>query len=561
MFTQFAHRLAARTLERHLFFLVCTALTILVMGYHFGTFDQFVHIPFLKKAVDPTLYPTDPLLELRFQTFSYFWRFFDPFWAVGVLEPVMFVTYVGITYYTFWMLWNLSRQLFNNPLTSTLTTLAFVVPHLGFGGFPIFEFSLLNRTFVLPFLLLALTWWLRGRTVRALALLGVLFNLHVISTAFAFSLVALDGALRWREVGWRKLLAGGVAFAGLAAPVLVWRLSSGLTHTYNPVWFDTVANGTLYNLFYLIAPYPHIIFVSLAGVSTLALFFLSQARVRVHTAPLPHQRESMHFIYAVMLVLAAQIVSASLYRIDILNQLQIIRVGAFATIFGYLYFGHFIITRWRAGVWRGADMALMVLAYVLSPLPFIPLLAWAAWRWVQPVWARRAAMAGGTVGLLAIALAIVIPLNLWSPTINIYGPNTSWEAIQQCARTQTPKEALFITPPEKWWLYGSEWRTFSERGTLVNHWDLLMIALAPSHYDEWEARFDQIAPGARAQFAGDVFANVEIVRQAHLTLTAADLQAVAQRYGVIYVVRQQPHTLPWAALPCNNPDYVIYRVP
>jgi len=44
---------------RQLFFILATGLTLGLMGYYFGTFDQVSHIPFLKKLADPSLYPND----------------------------------------------------------------------------------------------------------------------------------------------------------------------------------------------------------------------------------------------------------------------------------------------------------------------------------------------------------------------------------------------------------------------------------------------------------------------------------------------------------------------
>jgi len=79
-----SHRLVASRFQRHVLFLAATGCTIAFMGYYFGTFDQVIHIPFLKKDVFPSLYPGDPFFELSAQHYSYFWFFFRPFYG---LEP------------------------------------------------------------------------------------------------------------------------------------------------------------------------------------------------------------------------------------------------------------------------------------------------------------------------------------------------------------------------------------------------------------------------------------------------------------------------------------------
>jgi hypothetical protein len=157
-------------------------------------------------------------------------------------------------------------------------------------------------------------------------------------------------------------------------------------------------------------------------------------------------------------------------------------------------------------------------------------------------------------------MGIALSLGLWSPGLYPFGPATAWEQIQTCARDRTAKDALFITPPEKWWLYGSDWRTFSERATLATHSELLMIALAPRHYDHWKERFVRLSPGAIERFNGNFFENQQIVRDAFYALTPAELLRVAADYDVDYIVLQQPHTLDLPVLDCRNPEYQIFQV-
>lgn len=562
-----ALRLQRRPLERHLFFAAATVITVLVMGYHFGTFDQFAHIPFLQKYADPALYPNDGFIDLRFESYSYFWRAFIPLAQLDPLNqrPLQWALLAGhclVTYATFWMMWGLSWDLFQDPLTALLSTLAFIVPHLGFGGFPQFEFSLLNRTFALPVALGALRLYLRGRPIWAFALAGLLFNIHVITVVFVAAMFGLDSLLRWRTGGWRRLLVGGPVFLLCAAPVLVWRLTSpALTHAVDPEWFDAVSRGFLLNLFALVGGPLYINLITLAGLGTLGLFWVGH-----HAAPAraaDHERSVVNFIWAVSLILLVQAVQVLVHPIDILNQLQIIRAGEFALVFGYLYFAHYLARQWPAA--PAAERGWLTAAYIGSPMPIAPLLAWAAQRLPAGAQVRAALSAALFLGLLAATFAVGLPLGIWSPGLHPFGPGTSWEALQTCARDNTPKDALFVTPPYKWGIYGSEWRTFSQRSTVVAHAELLMIALAPSYYDTWKERFEQLAPGALAQFDGNYFDDAALVKAAYESLSTDALTRIARRYGAAYIVTEHPQTLslppaPWACNPAN-PDYTIYRVP
>src|SRR3989304_5867887 len=159
------------------------------------------------------------------QHFSFFCFLFLPFYRLGVLEPTLFVVHVAATHLTFWAVWDLSLTLFGDPLAGLLTVLALIFPHIGFSSFPIFEFSLLNRTFVLPFLLWAMTLFLRGRHVWAFALLGVLYNLHVLSVNFVLCMFLLAAALDFRRIGWRCIGLGLGVFGLGAFPLLSWGFS------------------------------------------------------------------------------------------------------------------------------------------------------------------------------------------------------------------------------------------------------------------------------------------------------------------------------------------------
>ncbi len=564
MLNTLAAQVESRPVMRHLFFLACTLATLALLGYYFGTFDQYAHIPFLKKYADPTLFPNDPFLELRNENYSYFWLAFVPFWRAGILEPVMLVVYVAVTYASFWLLWLLSLELFASPRAALLSTIAFVVPHLGFGGFPIFEWSLLNRTFSLPFALGAVLLYLRGRPILAWAVIGALFNVHVITGLFVAAMFAFDQILsvvpnwanRRRVV---PTMVSWVVFLLAASPVLIWRLTSPAARTpNNPEWFDVVVRGSLANLFQIASPVPYILFVSACGLSTVVLFVIAWRRTPARSTAL--QETTGRFMMTAGLIVAVQTVTALVYPIDLVNQLQIIRAGMWLNIFAHLWFARYLVER-EEMLPGDRRLNLLRALYVASPLPIVPALVWGLARRTRREAPSLIVMLIVAVGLIGGALGVVVPYGLWRPGFYPYGPTTQWEAIQRCARELTPRDALFITPPEKWGLYDSDWRTFSERSTLATHDELLMIALAPIHYDTWKERFMQIAPGALEQFDGNFFDAQRAAREAYEALSEDQILPVAQRYGVDYVVRAQPYTLSWQALNCGNPEYVIYEVP
>jgi len=552
--TSLADRLARSTVHRHLLFLTVSLLTIVIIGYHFGTFDQAIHIPFLKKYADPSLFPGDQFFELRHQHYSFFWFLFQPFYRLGILEPAMFVIHVLATHGTYWALWTLSEELFHNPLASLLAVAAFVMPHIGFAGFPVFEFSLLNRTFVLPWLLWAIILFLRRQTLWAFALAGVMYNLHVVSVNFVMAMFLFAGLREWRQVGWRTLALVMVVFVVCALPVLIWKFgNSSADLTARREWFDIIARGTLYNLFYLVAPYPHILFITASGLSALALFYIARRR---HPSP-EHDRTLTNFVYAALIILVVQVLTAQWYPATIIVQSQIIRAGLFILIFGYVYFARYVAGRYQAGEAGGLDSGLRAAALIVSPLPPVTLLIWGMGQLVGSARWRVALAALSLLGLFAGTLWLVFGYRLWHPGIYIYARPTEWYKAQLWAKENTPKDAVFITPPHLWWLYESDWRVFSERSTVSTHSELLEAAFAPEYMDYWKPRFEAVAPGALARFQGNFFENLDIVAGAYYSLATDDVLGVACAYNASYLVVEKPHLRDFPIV-YENAGFVIY---
>lgn len=569
MLESLAESVAHSAGSRHLLFAGLTLFTVFFAGYHFGTFDQTIHIPFLQKFADPTLYPNDGFLELRTQHYSFFWFFFLPFYRMGVLEITMFIVHVGATYLTFWAFWSLSQTLFHDPLTALVSVVVFTVPHLTFSAFPILEFSLLNRTFVLPLVLWCLILYLRGHPFWACFCMGLLYNLHVVSVNFVIAMVMLDSVLKivlqdrrnYRaRHNYTPVLALAMQlllFVLGAAPVLIWKAGGPpAIFSADPEWYSDIS-FYFHHLFFLITTCPQVMLISLNGLTMLALFAIARRRAPYSE----HDRTMTHFIYAVLIFLLTQIALTTLYPATFLLQLQITRAGLFGTIFGYLYFVRYLTSRYRENGRPTFHYYWLLSATLTLVLPIATLLCWGAAQ-LLPNPTRRQKLALSIL-LVVIVLGIaffVAQQGLWGPGIHLYGPQNAWREAQMWARANTPKDALFITPPHIWGLYNTEWRVFSQRSTLATHSDLLEIALVPGYAAEWRTRFDKLAPGARSQLKPYFFDNQEIIAAAFYSLTGDDIQRIATEYGVSYLVVEKPHSYNFPVV-YENQEFIIYQAP
>jgi hypothetical protein len=146
---------------------------------------------------------------------------------------------------------------------------------------------------------------------------------------------------------------------------------------------------------------------------------------------------------------------------------------------------------------------------------------------------------------------------LWYPGIYIFPHQTAWYDVQIWSKKNTPKNTVFITPPQIWWFYESDWRVFSERSTVSTHSELLEAAFAPEYISYWRPRFAALAPGALENFRGDFFENQRITGRAFYTLSSDQLLGIAQLYGASYLVVEKPHRHDFP-LVYENAQFVIY---
>lgn len=541
---------------KHLFFFFTAFVITVLYGYYFGTFDQVIHIPFLKKIADPTLYPNDHFFDLRFTHYSFFWYFFVPFYKAGLLEIALFIPHFITTYLTIWAIWKVSYTLFHNTLASLLTVVTMVFPHFGFSAFPFFEFSLLNRTFALPFELFALHLYLEKKTLRAVFLLGIIGNIHVISVAFLIAMIFLDLMIRIKSVGIGFIVRHIVVFGLGASPVLAWKLSqSSAELQVSREWFDIIDRGVLSHLFHFVSiQNPHINLLTLSGISALILFFLfiSHKKDRITSMDI----SMVHFMYAGIAILFVQAAASFFAPSALIIAAQITRVGVFINVFCYLYAAHYVAhlcdhkssrtcTTWLTGLFTSlSPFMLLVLYFLRNSLHRVKI---------------QTLMQIFLWGIFVTSLSIGTYLGFWKPGIYIFPSDNAFNQVQIWARDNTPKDTLFITPPEHYWLFETEWRVLSERSTVVTISELLEAAFNPRYITYWKPRFEDIAPGALAQFNGNFLENKIITKEAYYRLATKDILSLGQKYNASYLVVEKSfmHKLP---IVYENSEYRVYAI-
>ena len=150
-------------------------------------------------------------------------------------------------------------------------------------------------------------------------------------------------------------------------------------------------------------------------------------------------------------------------------------------------------------------------------------------------------------------------MNIWKPGIHIYPPHDELYDVEIWARENTPKDAVFITPPNLWWLYNIEWRAISERSTVVTLSDLLEAAFVPGYIDYWKPRFESIAPGAINQFNGDIIKNFKTASKAFDSLEEEDYLNLSKKYSSQFLVTNNTRKLNLPIIFMNK-KYTVYQL-
>lgn len=534
---------------RRLFFAILTLFILFSYGYYFGTFDQTSHIPFLKKNADSSLFLNDRFFDLRSTHYSYFWLLFIPFYKARVLEFVMFVIHICSIYLTFWAIWELSKTLFKNHLTSLLATIVSAFPHMGFSGFPLFEFSMLNRTVALPFELIAFNLYLKKKYISCFLLLGVLYNFHALSVNFILAMLGIDMlfALFKRRVG--NIFLAVPFFLITALPVLIWKFGhSGIQTQINWEWFRILEMSVFFHLFNFFSfTYPFVNILTIGGISSLILFFIAKRWIPQNNI---HETVS-HFVYGGIFVLAIQLLATLFYPSTIIIQSQVVRIGTFLTLFTYLYMSYAVSVYHKSKNHLVSYVSILLFSF----FPFLLLLS-------LPFWHKKNTKPLQLIAVLItiiffITLFTLITLNLARPGIYIFPRKTAYYDVQIWAKNNTSQSALFITPPANWWMYDAEWRVISERSTVCTLSELLEAAFDPAYIAYWKPRFEDVAPGVLKQFKGNYLENLKIANEAFYHHSTQDFIQLSKKYKATYLVvdKQHKHNLP---VVYQNEEYVVY---
>ncbi len=170
---------------------------------------------------------------------------------------------------------------------------------------------------------------------------------------------------------------------------------------------------------------------------------------------------------------------------------------------------------------------------------------------------RRLALAGLAMASAALILMVVAPGLAGRSALP---PPNDLDRLASWARTHTERDAIFLVPLEA---FG--WRRRAERAIVV---DLGAVPFGRTAMREWLQRVADVGGypgrdprGFLAELAAPACAwPIRPLARGYAAQGAAELGALAARYGARYVVREGPPPLPWPALHREG-RFTLYAIP
>lgn len=222
--------------------LVLTPLALIAHSYKFVNDDQILYIPFLRRKLDPSLYPGDYFFNQPQAGISLFEDALV--WPVRMLgiEWTMLLSYLLAQALILFCLFNLARRLAPRR-AAYLAMVLFILP-ISIGGTFVrtYDNYFNPRTLTLPLGLLALIFLWERRPWRAAIVVSLHLLLHPLSGLHTWLVTALLLAWwRWKgDISSWSLVGPGVLLLG-ALGILVW--SSGGT---GALWLDPTWRAVLW---------------------------------------------------------------------------------------------------------------------------------------------------------------------------------------------------------------------------------------------------------------------------------------------------------------------------
>lgn len=534
--------------QQGLWLLVCLGLAWLQMslaGYELGVGNQSIQVPFLLRLSSPTWFSADTMVTTTLAAYpSLFYRALAKllgFVSVPTLYYVLhFLTAAGV----FFTVIELGRAMFKSIWPGVLTCgLLLAGHHQALSEQTLYSTGFTHTWAVFPLTLAALALFYADRPLAAFALTGVSFNIHALE-AGQLALILTFWAvwsLRLRQVGW--LLA---IFVALAAPT-IFHMILHREH-FDAGWLQLMRIRSANHSF------PFTWWRGGQPDVPQFLLILALAGVAMSLVPGPHLRKTLLLTGGVAGLCLIGLLGSEIWPNALVIRAQFFRSSRFLMVIALVYIAAGCV-RARGFELLGAGLIVACLAAPpwLHLLPVTVLVATLLALVKRRLLWQQAALAGGAL-LVTIAawrtinfVPVAFSWNFHRPEL---GNDPAWLDAQRWAKTNSPTDAVFLTPAQM-----SGFRILSQRA-IVGEWrDGTQLYFSAAFAQPWWQRMQALQPGMRLTPDGQ---RLLVQGRSISQLDDAQIIALAGQFHAAYAVLTADKPRKLSAV-YRNAKWVIYR--
>ncbi|MFA5160762.1 MAG: DUF6798 domain-containing protein [Elusimicrobiales bacterium] len=466
--------------------LVCAAVSLFVYGCAYSSSPNTAQIiPFIKKLMNPSLYPGDFYIASQSAFPSLYPLLMARLAAFFPLESLHFWLYAALKIWFMRLIYLLAMEISGREDAAVLSCLLCALSPITnvfslMGEDPLMKAAMFQTSFSAPLAALSLIYFLRRGYMRAFALVWAVYFINGLTANFL--LVMYAAAFVAVKENRRAMLRAGAGFAGLMAVWAVWYL-----RLKNPFGHAGPEFAAILKLWY-----PGHYFPSQWEMSkwrNVAVFLPLLAYLYIRgMGGCRRAAEAKAFLFAFAAMWAAALFFSEIFPVRQMLVLQFFRSDSLFAPLAMVFAAVFIAD--SGGLRGAASSALLCLALLEFSNPLAGQIAGAAFLALRALpCAPQPAPDSRLKYVLPAALVAVLFVPFMLERVLYFGldfkdaGDRAWIETQLWAKQNTPPETVFLTPPDM-----RGWRVFSERSPVTEWLDGAAMHWAPGAERIWFSR-------------------------------------------------------------------------
>ncbi len=419
-------------------------LSIFIRGYTFGLGDQVIHLPLLFKAQDPTLYLNDYLFTAGQESFTFFYSSVANLIELfNNVETVFFTLYVLLIFVYFYVISQISQELFKNKLAWFFSLLLFITPfYIGGAAITTVETSIAPRTVGNLLSLLILLLILKKKFNVAFIVLGIEFLLHPLSALY-IGIIMYSHLIIIEKMKIKKLIIGSLLFLIISLPLLPFLLNqftANVDSFNSSIWLEVLKERNAY-------VFPH-----LWNVGSWLTLVIGIVPILIYLIKKIYDGSKNSYVNLTMLnivcisfvVFVIQYIFTLFIPLSQIIKLQLGRILFFPVFLSLLCLGYYM-ERLRVLLKINTKLTVITITFLLT-----------------------------TVCLLTL------------PSF-VKGQNRKWIEVQLWGNSYTSKECVFLVP-----FFSEGFRVYSRRPTTGEYKDGTLSFYSQQFANEWNERLSDL---------------------------------------------------------------------